>query len=419
MDNFDPIKEAILEKFLWDNFGNEVFKGELERTRRFFSPYKRKFKNVITIAGTNGKGETSTHLANLINLTGKKTALWTSPHILSIRERFSFSGELVGYDELLAEFKTAQRKIKFLFGKFSYYEFLFYVFLRLARKKKMEVLVLEVGLGGRLDAVNHFDAKISVITSISRDHQAILGGTLEKIIFEKLGVARPHHPLITALELEYCRFLANKYCQSLIIPYYDLHKLGIIDDSMDYSQRNKLLAAFAFEYFQNQTIPKKINISSYNFRSLKGRFEEMTVGPISFIFVGSHNIDGVRKLVQKVSLEKTSFDAVLISFSKRPINEIETILGIISISFKKVFLTTFEHFKAAHDLKDLAEKLKIEFVKDWKTYLEHKFQTKEKKETILVTGSYYFVGEVQKFLLSLPLNRTTPICSGQIPTNPG
>jgi dihydrofolate synthase / folylpolyglutamate synthase len=414
MQDFDPIKEKKLEIFLWDNFGQEDFKGELERTKRFFSPFKRKFKNIITIGGTNGKGETSTHLANLIKSTGKKTALWTSPHILSVRERFSFSGELPGYDELLDEFQKAHRRIKIFFGRFSYYEFLFFVFLRMAVKKKMEVLVLEVGLGGRLDAVNHFDANIAVISSISRDHQAILGNTLEKILLEKLGITRPKKPLISALELEYCRFMTQKYCAATNIPHFDLNQLGMIDASMDYSQKNKLLAAFAFEYFNSNTPPKNLILSNYSFLPLKGRFEEMTFGSISFIFVGSHNIDGVRKLVQKVSLKNETFDAALVSFSKRSPKEIETILGILSASFKKVILTSFEHVKAAMDLKDQADKVKIEFVKDWKIYFENKIQNNDKKETVLVTGSYYFVGEVQKFLLSLPPNRPTSIRSSTI-----
>ena len=418
MQKYDHILEKDLERFLWENFGQEEFKGQLERTRRFFSPFKKKFKTVITIGGTNGKGETSTHLANLIKSTGKQTALWTSPHILSVRERFNFSGELPEYQELLNEFKKAKRKIKFLFGKFSYYEFLFFVFLRMAQKKKMGVLVLEVGLGGRLDAVNHFDANIAVITSISRDHQAILGNTLEKILFEKLGISRTQRPLITSLELEYCRFLTRKHCKALDIPFYDLHNLGIIDESMDYSHRNKLLAAFVFEYFKNPLAPKNLILSNYHFDSLKGRFEEMTVGPIRFIFVGSHNIDGVRKLVQKVSLEKRAFDAALISFSKRPANEIETILGIFSTSFKKVILTTFEHIKAAVDLKNFADKFNIELTENWKGYLEHKISTPEKNETILVTGSYYFVGEVQKFLFSNPFNGKTTLRPSQISDNP-
>ena len=419
MSSFDPVKEKELEKFLADNFGHEEFRGDLERTRRFFSPFKKKFKKIITIGGTNGKGETSSHLANLIEADGKKVALWTSPHILTVRERFNYEGKLIDYEELLLEFKRSLRKIKFLFGKFSYYEFLFLVFLRLARKKKVEVLVLEVGLGGRLDAVNHFDAQISVITSISRDHQAILGNTLEKIIFEKLGISRPKKPLITSLELEYCRFLTKNYCQEKEILNFDLHHLGLVDESMDYSHRNKLLAAFTFEYFKNQFAPKSLNISKYSFRPLKGRFEETKFGPITFIFVGSHNIDGVRKLVQKVFLGMQDFDAALLSFSKRPDQEIETILGIFSRSFKKVMVTTFEHIKAASQLKDLADKNKVEFLTNWKTYLESKIKNQDKPETILVSGSYYFVGEVQKFLFSFSDNSTLGIRPSQDSVNPG
>jgi dihydrofolate synthase/folylpolyglutamate synthase len=199
----------------------------------------------------------------------------------------------------------------------------------------------------------------------------------------------------------------------------DLHNLGIIDESMEYSHRNKLLAAFTFEYFKNQFVPKSLNISKYSFQSLKGRFEELKFGPITFIFVGSHNIDGVRKLMQKISLGKQDFDAALLSFSKRPDQEIETILGIFLGSFKKVMVTSFEHIKAATQLKDQADKNKVEFVTDWKTYLESKIKNQDKPETILVSGSYYFVGEVQKFLFSFSDISAPGIRPSQDSANPG
>ncbi len=414
MDTFDFSKEALLENFLKENFGQEIFKGELARTYRFFKPYKKKFKKIITIAGTNGKGETSTHFANLVNSTGIKVALWTSPHILSIRERFIFSGQMIGYDELLKEFRKTFRKIKWLWGKFSYYEFLFYVFIRLARKKKMNILVLEVGLGGRLDAVNHFDADISLLTSISRDHQAILGNTLEKILHEKLGITRPGKQLISSLELEYCRFLTNKFCKEKSIPHLDLQELGVLDHSLDFSERNKLMAAFAFELFKNQRAPKNLDLSQYKFLDLKGRFETIKKGSITFIFVGSHNIDGVRKLVNKVGRGNQEYDAALISLSKRPEKEIEKIIEIFSNAFKKVILTSFDHVKAAEELKLFADKLYIEFEADWKTLLENKIKNQNVNETLLVTGSYYFVGEVQKFLLSPHFDQSKELCPNEI-----
>jgi dihydrofolate synthase/folylpolyglutamate synthase len=275
----------------------------------------------------------------------------------------------------------------------SFYEFLFFVFLRLCLKQeKIDFLVLEVGLGGRLDAVNHFDADCAAITSISRDHQAILGHTLREILAEKIAVARPLKPLFTAFALEYLNEMTQEYCLKNKINWVSLPA------ESDYYKSNESMAGEMFNYFMpNAITPKKLLPLPF-----KGRHEEMTFRGNTLIFVGAHNVEGMRKMVEHFSLKKNldSLDVVLFSFSRRPQKEIEVMLQMLgNFSDKRMELwpTFFTHPKAID--RDVVEKKTSEFINDWRGKLSI-FAASHQNKRILVCGSYYFIGEVQRFILN-------------------
>lgn len=357
---------------------------------------------VVIIAGTNGKGETAHSLNYLCLNEGLKTALWTSPHILSLRERFCFCGEDLSYNELELALKKEfieQKEAKITLG---YYESLFACFLRLAIKKRPEVLLLEVGLGGRFDAVNLIEPDLTLITSISRDHEEILGRGHRRILLEKLGVTRKGKPLMTCLELGYQREICRLYSLEQQIPWIDFFEKGAISKQDHYSKRNRLLAQKAFENLTGKTVegqwPKTL--------TFKGRGERIdwTKGPI--FFIGAHNHDGIRKMLEGLKsghlLNDFSFpfDTILMSFSKRSLSEIEACLRLVKAESqmiaRRVILTTYQHPKAV-DGETLSKfKGLVEFEADWKKILSHI------SGPILVTGSYYFVGEVQRHLLHNP-----------------
>ena len=193
-------------------FGHEVFTPGLARTKPLYSFYVNWVEQskipVITIAGTNGKGESAYSLEWLLSNEKFRSALWTSPHIESISERFSFDCNLVPLDILSEVCEEFFKKIEQLDYKISFYEFFFLIFLELSfrhfktldeESKKKFVIILEVGLGGRLDAVNHFSANIVCLTSISRDHREILGNQYRLILSEKCGVLRSNAFLLSSL----------------------------------------------------------------------------------------------------------------------------------------------------------------------------------------------------------------------------
>jgi dihydrofolate synthase/folylpolyglutamate synthase len=410
--DFNQVIEVELMSFLTQHFGFEVFTPGLDRTFPVYESFIKYFKKigtkVVIVAGTNGKGQTAHTLSSFLNWEKRKVALWTSPHILSLRERFIFSseGQLVesSYKELqMAMTEGMHHLLEELKGvKVSFYEFLFLVFLILAKNKgDLDYLVLEVGLGGRLDAVNHFDADCACITSISRDHQSILGERYSSILHEKIAVSREKRPLYTNFELEYLNSLTNEYVNKHNI---DWHKLQPNKKPSNYFEENQEMAWEIFRFF----IPN----SKLNFEQgkellplYKGRREMMTFNGKSLIFIGAHNIDGVRKMLQSY-LESSDLifpESLLVSFSQRPLNEVEVMLKSLMEFFKdkaSLTLTSFDHPKALSEKSIREASLKVNkgmlnFVFDWKSELKD-----SKAKTILVCGSYYFIGEVQRFINS-------------------
>jgi dihydrofolate synthase/folylpolyglutamate synthase len=271
----------------------------------------------------------------------------------------------------------------------------------LACKTKLDYLVLEVGLGGRLDAVNHFDADCACITSISRDHQSILGSRYDQILSEKIAVSRKNRPLFTNFSSEYLNTLTRNFVETHNVQWHAL------PGNPQYFLANQLMAWEMFKFLENNSsLPIGEFESQIQHMPLyKGRREIMTFEGKSLIFIGAHNIDGVRRMLQSYleSSELIFPESLLVSFSVRPINEIEVMLKSFVEFFQdkaKLSVTSFHHPKAldADSIRQACLKVNkgmLNFVFDWKSELKN-----TNSKTILVCGSYYFIGEVQRFILS-------------------
>src|ERR1035437_5109201 len=155
---------------------------------------------VITVAGTNGKGSTCAMLDAILSQAGYRTGVYTSPHLVHFEERLRLCGEPVGSAELVAAFVRveAARGLDDDEISLTYFEFTMLAMLDVMRRSALDVAILEVGLGGRLDAVNIIDADCAIITSIDLDHMELLGDDREKIGFEKAGIMRTGRPVVVS-----------------------------------------------------------------------------------------------------------------------------------------------------------------------------------------------------------------------------
>jgi dihydrofolate synthase/folylpolyglutamate synthase len=143
---------------------------------------------VIIVGGTNGKGSTCAMLESILLQAGYRVGLYTSPHLIDFNERARINGEAVSDEALIENFEIveAQRGTTSL----TYFEFTTLAILKLFAKANLDAVILEVGLGGRLDAVNIIDADVAIVTSVDIDHQEYLGNTREQIGYEKAGIFR-------------------------------------------------------------------------------------------------------------------------------------------------------------------------------------------------------------------------------------
>ena len=394
-EDYCPVKEESVNLWLRERAGHEKFHGGFARLKpvfhRFAVAFKERNIKIATIGGTNGKGESALLLGKYLIGRGASCATWMSPHVLSLRERFLFQNRPVTYRRL----EETLRECRHLIPTLSFYEFHFYVFCRLAlAEPSTEFIVLEVGMGGRLDAVNLFDADVSAITSISRDHCQYLGNTLRDILSEKLGISRPGRPLLTSLESNALQEQCHRHARSTGTPWRNVFERG-----SDYRRNNDLLARNLCRALTG------IFPTPEPMEPLKGRWEKMTYQANTLLFVGAHNRDGFRKMAKLIPSQK--IETVLVSFSQREIPEILTCLKILTTYCCKasVILTRFDHPRKL-DHADwqklcthpgLPDAIKIEY--NWRSVITEKT---DKCQTIMVCGSYYFLGEVQKFLALAP-----------------
>ena len=169
-----------------------------ELIERIGHPERR--MKVIHVAGTNGKGSVCAFLSSILTHAGYRTGLFTSPHLVNITERFQINGEEVSQECFTWAFEEVKRAVDAMiadgYAHPAYFELLFAAGLLIFQREQVEYLILETGLGGRLDATNAIDnPALVIITSISLDHTAILGDTIEKIAGEKAGIIKPGVPV--------------------------------------------------------------------------------------------------------------------------------------------------------------------------------------------------------------------------------
>ncbi|HXV12855.1 MAG TPA: Mur ligase family protein [Candidatus Krumholzibacteria bacterium] len=270
---------------------------------------ERRFRSVL-VAGTNGKGSTTTMLAAILGAHGLRTGRYTSPHVFNVAERITIDGAHASIEEM----EVAAARLVPLRDEipFSYFEALTAIAFMVFAARGVEVAVLEVGLGGRLDATNIVEPDVSIVTSISLDHRRILGDTEEQILVEKLGVSRPGVPLLVGPLPDALRAVVNDRAKRDGFPVFDLENIGRVsqvEEAFDgiafrvetphaeygrvsipfagsHQVTNALLAIGAAE----RMLPALVGLGGALARAyIPGRFERVERGGRSFVIDVAHN----------------------------------------------------------------------------------------------------------------------------------
>lgn len=181
---------------MYQQKGISAFKGKLDNIQAlsaYLGHPERKFKS-IHVAGTNGKGSSSHMLASILQEAGYRVGLYTSPHLKDFRERIRINGKPVGKKFVVDFIKN--NKLFFEAHDLSFFEMTVGMAFKYFEKEKIDIAIVEVGLGGRLDSTNIIIPEVSLITNIGYDHVEMLGDTIAKIAFEKAGIIKPGVPVV-------------------------------------------------------------------------------------------------------------------------------------------------------------------------------------------------------------------------------
>ena len=313
--------------------GKAAYKANLDNTLAldayFNHPHKR-FKT-IHVAGTNGKGSTSHMLAAILAEAGYKTGLYTSPHLKDFRERIKINGHMIPENEVV-DF-VASHKIIFQELKPSFFEMTVALAFDYFAREKVDIAIIEVGLGGRLDSTNIISPLVSVITNIGLDHTDLLGDTIELIAAEKAGVIKPNTPVvISQSQTEIVELFQNK-AQSVgaSIHFADqIYKVTALELE-NYSQRkfsvtsaNGQTSSYLLDLpgiYQQKNLAgvlntidivksKGYNITQKNIEDglanaakttgLKGRWQVLSNTPVTICDTG-HNVDGIKEILLQLA----------------------------------------------------------------------------------------------------------------------
>ncbi|MFL1012558.1 bifunctional folylpolyglutamate synthase/dihydrofolate synthase [Flavisericum labens] len=297
---------------MYQRQGSVAFKKDLSNTLKLSNHLnfpERNFKSVH-VAGTNGKGSTSHMLASVLQEAGYKVGLYTSPHLKDFRERIRINGEPVR-EEFVIGF-IERNKPFFEENRLSFFEMTIGMAFEYFSEQKVDIAIVEVGLGGRLDSTNIITPEVSVITNIGLDHTQFLGTTLKEIAFEKAGIIKPNIPLVIGETQNdttpVFKELAEKNDSEIVFAdsvSHDSYKSDLVGS---YQQKNiktvvetiKVLRRKGYHVSEENLKTGLLNVAKNS--GLLGRWQVLGVSPKVVCDTG-HNREGLTLVMQQIAEE--------------------------------------------------------------------------------------------------------------------
>jgi len=386
----------------WLNWQENLHTQEIDLgLERIQKVYQKLFPDgvpfqVITVAGTNGKGSTIAFIDSIYQQSDFKVGAFTSPHLIKYNERFSVNGEMASDESICQAFDT----IEALRGETSltYFEFSTLAALVIFAHEKVDVVVLEVGLGGRLDSVNIVDPNVSIITNIAIDHTDYLGDTREAIGFEKAGIMRSDTPCICGDQNPPTSLQNHADNIGALLTFANHPYLGKISLQGEHQQHNAALAIEAVNQLQPMLPIDKNQLSiGLEKANILARFQVKTVNNKTIVLDVAHNEAAIKSLAETLKSKKVPtlaiFSALKDKNIKLMINAIESCIDewlIVPLSVNR-----------AIKIQDLVEKFslssKITTCKDMESAIHQALNTQQ-YQRVVIFGSFHTVADAMKIL---------------------
>ena len=374
----------------------------------FLGNPQKNFKT-IHVVGTNGKGSTSYYLSGILEAHGLKTGLYTSPHLVNLRERIRINDTPIDEESLNRLIMKVKAAAEETGVEPTFFEVLTIVAFLYYAEQNVDVAVLEAGLGGRLDSTAVADGDLIVLTSIGLEHTEVLGQTESAILKEKMGVAGSAQNILSngrgktfvlggldATLIEEARMFASTRGCTCVVPEVrdniELPNLG------QHYVENASLSLKAAEMFLTKSYDDARALKSLVNRSWTGRMQKLVDrnGNMKFILDGAHNSHAVRRLVETLDeyYPGQKFHCVFGALRDKDVGEMLKLMAP-HVSHWHITRTSYPRFRELADLQDELKKLELtvasagEFSKE---YLDEVCASVTDSSPILITGSLYMIG---------------------------
>jgi dihydrofolate synthase/folylpolyglutamate synthase len=379
------------------------------------NPHK-KFET-IHIAGTNGKGSVCAMIAHMLQIQGFRVGMYTSPHLIHFNERIVINGEPIDNDQvvnLYQQVKAVQKPDREL----TFFEYTTAMAFCAFASQKVDIAVIETGMGGRLDATNVLLPRLTIITNVGLEHQAYLGKKIQNIAFEKAGIIKTAVPVITDVQNKSAFEIISNIAKQKNAPVYQLGKqvkVRMRKDGFSYSGlkydwlqlrcaltgphqlRNAGMALCAYEYMANNKANWKTVNEGLSTVKWPGRMEVVSQKPL-VILDGAHNIMAIQHLVKYLKgIKNDRFLTLIVSVLddkpyEKMLNKLMKVTSSAVVTQTKIDRSIAPSVLSDY-MKDYIKGIKIiPNVSD--AYFET-LRNADESDIICVTGSLYVVGEVK------------------------
>ena len=397
MNYKDTLKYLFSQLPMYQRTGAAAYKkdiGNIIEACNFLDNPHKKFKS-IHIAGTNGKGSTAHLISSILQEAGFKTGLYTSPHMKDFRERIKINGVKINENDVIS-FVTINKK-NFEKINMSFFEYTVALAFDHFAKEKVDIAIIETGLGGRLDSTNIISPEISVITNIGFDHMNLLGNSLKQIAIEKAGIIKEKTPvLIGRKQIETETVFEEKASQKNTSVFYAKQN-EVKFNVPNYQKENINTSISAIKILDWKISNQEINDGIKNVNQntgLRGRWETLSKNPKIICDTG-HNVDGISNIINQ--LKQIKFNNLHIVFGTVNDKKINDILNLLPKDAKYYFCKAkIDRALNADKLKSIANEYKLigeSFESVEKALLNAKNNAK-KEDLIFIGGSTFVVAEV-------------------------
>ena len=368
---------------------------------------------IIHVTGTNGKGSTIAFMRELFVSHGKKVGTFTSPHIVSIHDRICINGEPISdtdFIRLADKVKAMEQRLLETHDQLSFFELLTLIALLYFREQEVELVLLEVGIGGLLDTTNVVTGEIAVITSIGLDHQETLGDSLEEIAKQKAGIFKPGKSAVIANLAQEAQLVCQRTATDLGVSLYQADqdfsfRNGNFSSSLAdfnhlilglegaYQEENAALALQAFLLFmaqRDEKVDQEAVRAALQATKWAGRLEAIT----EHIYLdGAHNLPALERLVEFIQekIQQGYQPQILFGALKR--KDYSGMLTYLTEHLPDVvlYVTSFD-YQGSLEEQDLGDYTSIASYRD---FIDNFESSAGEQDLLFVTGSLYFISEVR------------------------